>query len=136
MSTQELKPQDNQEQFMLEFLDYQKQEIQHKSKELEVKRNEIQSNERIALASIEAQKEDSANKGKFLEQMVKTRYRTFIILAAIAAIVVIVALITNKTDVAMEFIKVGGAVLLGFIAGINKGKAQVLESQNIRNTED
>lgn len=137
MSEQMPQQQENQEHFMMrEFLEYQKQELQNKSKELDIRRDEIQSNERIALASIEAQKEDSANKGEFFSKMVKTRYRTMVWIAVIAAVVICAALLTNKTDVALELIKVGGAVLLGFIAGVNKGKAQVLEGQARKNSEE
>lgn len=114
---------------MREFLEYQKQELANKSKELDIRRDEVQSNERIALASIQAQKYDSDNRGTVFTETVKSRNRTLTWLALIAALVVIAAMLTDKTDVALELIKVGGAVILGYIAGVNKGKAQALEQR-------
>lgn len=122
-------PQESQERMMREFLEYQKQELANKSKELDIRRDEVQSNERIALASIQAQKSDSDNRGTVFTEMVKSRNRTLTWLALIAALVVIAAMLTDKTDVALELIKVGGAVILGYIAGVNKGKAQALEQR-------
>ncbi|CWN41576.1 TPA: hypothetical protein ACFN7P_001231 [Neisseria meningitidis] len=122
-------PQESQERMMREFLEYQKQELANKSKELDIRRDEVQSNERIALASIQAQKSDSDNRGTVFTETVKSRNRTLTWLALIAALVVIAAMLTDKTDVALELIKVGGAVILGYIAGVNKGKAQALEQR-------
>ncbi|HFC7453988.1 TPA: hypothetical protein ACQ65G_002088 [Neisseria meningitidis] len=122
-------PQESQERMMREFLEYQKQELANKSKELDIRRDEVQSNERIALASIQAQKYDSDNRGTVFTETVKSRNRTLTWLALIAALVVIAAMLTDKTDVALELIKVGGAVILGYIAGVNKGKAQALEQR-------
>lgn len=66
---------------------------------------------------------------RFFTETVKSRNRTLTWLALIAALVVIAAMLTDKTDVALELIKVGGAVILGYIAGVNKGKAQALEQR-------
>ena len=49
---------DNQQELVREFLEYQKQELANKRAELDIRRDEIASNERIALATIAAQKED------------------------------------------------------------------------------
>lgn len=95
---------ENQEQLVLEFFEYQKQDLANKSKELDIRRDEIQSNERIALASIEAQKADSDNKGVFFAEMVKSRHRTIIWIAVIIGLVLIIALLVNKAEVAADFI--------------------------------
>lgn len=36
----------------------------------------------------------------------------------------------DKSDIAIRIIEIGGAVLLGYFAGINRGKAQILEKQS------
>lgn len=120
---------ENQEQLVLEFFEYQKQDLANKSKELDIRRDEIQSNERIALASIEAQKADSDNKGVFFAEMVKSRHRTIIWIAVIIGLVLIIALLVNKAEVALEAIKMGGTVLLGYFAGVNRGKNKALEER-------
>ncbi|WP_242002610.1 hypothetical protein [Neisseria gonorrhoeae] len=112
---------------MREFLEYQKQEPANKSKESDIRRDEVQSDERIALAGIQAQKSDSDNRGTVFTETVKSRNRTPTWPALIAALAVIAAMPTGKTDVALELIKVGRAVILGYIAGVNKGRAQALE---------
>lgn len=38
-------------------------------------------------------------------------------------------MMTNHIAIALELIKIGGAVLLGYFAGLHKGKSQVLENQ-------
>lgn len=128
-------PEKPENQLIAEFLDYQKQELAHRSKELDLRKHEIESNERIAIASIEAQKADSANKGAFFEKMVTSRHRTVTLVSLIVGAVVLASILTGKTEVAVEIIKVGGAVLLGYIAGLNKGKAQVLENHSRKNED-
>ncbi|WP_262983439.1 hypothetical protein [Haemophilus influenzae] len=41
----------------------------------------------------------------------------------------------DKSDIAIRIIEIGRAVLLGYFAGVNRGKAQILEQQN-RSKED
>lgn len=36
----------------------------------------------------------------------------------------------DKADIAIRIIEISGAVLLGYFAGVNRGKAQILEQQN------
>lgn len=66
----------------------------------------------------------------------KARLWLFGAIAALLTIIILAAMYTNKTEIALESIKIGGAVLLGYFAGINKGKAQVLEKQNRKNTDE
>ena len=58
----------------------------------------------------------------------------FGVVSLLIALVLICAMMTGNTEIALELIKIGGAVLLGYFAGLNRGKAQVLEKQ--RNTEE
>lgn len=50
-------------------------------------------------------------------------------MALLVTAVLITAMFTGNTAIALELIKIGGAVLLGYFAGINRGKVQVLEKQ-------
>lgn len=42
----------------------------------------------------------------------------------------------DKSDIAIRIIEIGGAVLLGYFAGVNRGKAQILEKQQSRTKEE
>ncbi|WP_369586213.1 hypothetical protein [Kingella oralis] len=125
---------DNQQELVREFLEYQKQELANKRAELNIRRDEIASNERIALATIAAQKEDFDKRGNVFASVSKSRLMLFGVVSLLIALVLICAMMTGNTEIALELIKIGGAVLLGYFAGLNRGKAQVLEKQ--RNTEE
>lgn len=121
--------QEPQEIMMREFLEYQKLELANKREEIQLRRDEIASNERIALASIAAQKEDMDKRGEVFITINKSRFIFFGAVAILLTAIFVVAMMTQQTDIAMELIKMGGAVILGYIAGINRGKAQVLEKK-------
>lgn len=120
---------DNQQELVRELLEYQKQELANKRIELDLRRDEIASNERIALATIAAQKEDFDKRGNVFASVSKSRFILFGAVALLVMAVLITAMFTGNTAIALELIKIGGAVLLGYFAGINRGKAQVLEKQ-------
>ncbi|BCT11315.1 hypothetical protein M5099_07725 [Neisseria meningitidis] len=61
-------PADEQQKMLQEFLELQKQDIAVKQKELESRKDEIQSHERIALATIEAQKQGEQQHGEILKR--------------------------------------------------------------------
>ncbi len=106
-----------------------------KEKELEVEKKRIESNEKIALASIEAQKGDRNEQIKTFSKM--HTQRNIIIGVVIVAVVAIifVSMFTNNTAFALEVLKIGGALLAGYIAGFGRGKTAVLEQQK-RNEEE
>ena len=120
---------DNQQELVRELLEYQKQELANKRIELDLRRDEIASNERIALATIAAQKEDFDKRGNVFASVSKSRFILFGAVALLVTAVLITAMFTGNTAIALELIKIGGAVLLGYFAGINRGKVQVLEKQ-------
>lgn len=119
----------NQEGFIKEFFTIQHQEILAKKQELEIRREEIKSNEKIALASISAQETTDLKRGDVFAGVHKGKMWLWAFLALIIAIVIVSAMVFDKPDIAMEIIKIGGAVFLGFFAGVNRGKAQALEKQ-------
>ncbi len=116
--------QDNQE-----ILEYQKLELANKREELALRRHEIQSNENIALAAISAQKENNTQGSEVLIAVNKSRLVIWVVVAFLLAIVLVFAMFTDSKEIALELIKIGGAVALGYFAGVNRGKAQVLEKQ-------
>lgn len=120
---------DNQQELVREFLEYQKQELANKRVELDLRRDEIASNERIALATIAAQKEDFDKRGTVFASISKSRFVLFGVLALFITAVLVTAMLTGNTEIALELIKIGGAVLLGYLAGLSRGKAQILEKQ-------
>lgn len=112
-----------------DLVETQKQTHQLQQQELELEREKIRSNEKIALTSIEAQKGDRTAQMSLLSKMHRTQYILFGIIAILVVVVLVVAMQTNNTALASEIVKIGGAVLLGYIAGVNKGKASALEKK-------
>jgi len=51
------------------------------------------------------------------------------------SVIISIAMYLDKSDIAIRIIEIGRAVLLGYFAGVNRGKAQILEQQN-RSKED
>jgi membrane protein len=121
--------QDNQAQLVREILEYQKLELANKREELALRRHEIQSNENIALAAISAQKENNTQGSEVLIAVNKSRLVIWVVVAFLLAAVLVFAMFTDSKEIALELIKIGGAVALGYFAGVNRGKAQVLEKQ-------
>lgn len=112
-----------------DLVETQKQTHQLQQQELELEREKIRSNEKIALTSIEAQKGDRTAQMSLLSKMHRTQYILFGIIAILVVVVLVVAMQTNNTALASEIVKIGGAVLLGYIAGVNKGKVSALEKK-------
>ena len=100
-----------------------------KEKELDLERKRIESNEKIALASIEAQKGDRDQQIPTISKLPSQRHILIGVVVIIIAIIVIVAMYTNNTDFALEMLKIGGALLAGYWAGFGRGKASILEKQ-------
>lgn len=100
-----------------------------KEKELDLERKRIESNEKIALASIEAQKGDRDQQITTISKLHSQRHVLIGVVVIIIAIIVIVAMYTNNTDFALEMLKIGGALLAGYWAGFGRGKASILEKQ-------
>lgn len=107
----------------------QEKNLELRAKELDIERDNIRSNEKIALASIDAQKADRN------QQMatVKTLHtQKHIIVGGIVVgvvIVIVVAMRTGNTAFATEFLKIGGAVLAGYIAGLGRGKLEAVNDK-------
>lgn len=111
-------------------------EIEFKTQELAIRAKEIESNKEIALKSIEAQKEDRKTQATFFSGL-ESRKNFFKCLVALAVTgVVIISMYTGNAQYAIELAKIGGGVLMGYLAGVYKGKADQLERNAKRNDDD
>ncbi|MPW89890.1 hypothetical protein [Moraxella catarrhalis] len=112
-----------------DMAEVQKQTLQVKEKELQLENEKVKSNERIALASIEAQKGDRVEQMGLFAKLEGKKYITIWVIVAAVVAVILVAIWREKTEFALEVLKIGGALLAGYFAGFNKGKANTLEKQ-------
>lgn len=102
----------------------QEKNLEVKTKELDVEQENIRSNERIALATIEAQKVD---RNQQMSVFTKLHTQKNVIVGGIVVgviAIIITAMLTDNTAFAIEFLKIGGAVLAGYIAGVGKTKME------------
>ncbi|WII95960.1 hypothetical protein LU276_03870 [Moraxella haemolytica] len=104
-------------------------------KELQLESEKVKSNERIALASIEAQKGDRVEQMGLFAKLESKKYVTVWLIVLAVVIVILVAIWREKTDFALEVLKIGGALLAGYFAGFNKGKVTTLEKQRQNDDE-
>lgn len=118
-----------------DFLENQKRTHQLQQKELEIQREQIASNEKIALASIEAQKGDRVEQMNLLAKIEGKKHNTIWVITVAVVLVILVSIWRKETGFALEVLKIGGALLAGYFAGVNKGKASALEKQQHKNDE-
>lgn len=100
----------------------QTKNLELKSKELDIEQESIRSNERIALATIEAQKGD---RNQQMAVVTKLHTQKNLIIGAIVIgviVIIITAMLTGNTTFAIEFLKIGAALVAGYIAGFGKAK--------------
>lgn len=104
-----------------ELLASQQRYIDLKYKELQLESRKIESEERIALAEIEAKNQKRLNEAMMFARATKIRFILIGIVVASCLIVLLISVLTEHMDFAIEFSKIGGGILLGYIAGSNKG---------------
>lgn len=104
------------------MVEVQEKSLELKAKELDIEQENIRSNEVIALATIEAQKSDRQQQMQSITKLQTQKH--YIIGGIIVAIVaiIIVAMLTNNITFAVEFLKIGGAVLMGYVAGLGHSR--------------
>lgn len=131
MSNENLpQPIEHKDEFIKEFFELQQQEIAIKRDELQVRQEEAKYSNEVALASIASQEKVELKRGDVFLSTQKGKYWLWAGLATLFSLVVGFAMYLDKTDIALRIIEISGAVLLGYFAGVNRGKAQVLEQQN------
>lgn len=111
------------------IVEVQEKELALKAKELDIEQANIVSNEAIALATIEAQKSDREQQMQLVTRLQTQKH--YIVGGVILAIVVIivVAMLTHNTPFAVEFLKIGGAVLMGYIAGLGHARSNISKNK-------
>lgn len=124
---QNIEPKD---EFIKEFFELQQQEISIKRDELQVRQEEARFSNEVALASIASQERVELKRGDVFLSTQKGKYWLWGGLATLFSLVIGFAMYLDKTEIALRIIEISGAVLLGYFAGVNRGKAQVLEQQN------
>lgn len=118
-----------------DLVESQKRSHQLKEQELKLEQEKIRSNEKIALASIEAQKGDRVEQMSLFAKIEGKKYITIWVIVVAVVLIILVAIWKDKTDFALEVLKIGGALLAGYFAGFNKGKATTLEKQRQNDDE-
>lgn len=118
-----------------DLVESQKRSHQLQQKELELEQEKVRSNERIALASIEAQKGDRVEQMGLFAKIEGKKYVTIWLITGAVVLIVLVAIWREKTEFALEVLKIDGALLAGYFAGFHKGKANVLEKQRQNDDE-
>lgn len=115
-----------------DLLAIQQQELLLRREEQNVRIEEIRSNEKIALASIAAQEKTDIARNQVFSAMLSKRFWIWIVAIAALATVIALSMIHNQTAIAMKIIEIGGAVALGYFAGVNRGKMQEMENRQHR----
>ena len=126
---------EDKDEFIKEFFAIQQQEVAVKRDELILRKEESRLNQEVALASIASQEKVELKRGDVFLKTQIGKYWLWGVLGILFAIVIGIAMHLNQSDIAIRIIEISGSVLLGYFAGVNRGKAQILEQQN-RQKED
>ena len=126
---------EDKDEFIKEFFAIQQQEVAVKRDELILRKEESRLNQEVALASIASQEKVELKRGDVFLKTQIGKYWLWGVLGILFAIVIGIAMHLNQSDIAIRIIEISGAVLLGYFAGVNRRKAQILDQQN-RHKED
>ena len=121
---------ENKDEFIKEFFAIQQQEVAVKRDELAIRKEEAKLNREVALASISSQEKVELKRGDVFLKTQIGKLWLWGVLGLLFSAVISVAMYLDKPDIALRIIEIGGAVLLGYFAGVNRGTAQILEQQN------
>lgn len=117
------------EELIERFLDLQSKEMIVKQDELRVRQAEINANKDVAMQSIAVQEKVELKRADVFVATQAKKY-TFWICSVIAFVcLVVVAMLTGYADLAIRIVEIGGSVILGYFAGVSRGKNQILEQQ-------
>ncbi|KGQ36846.1 hypothetical protein JP35_10100 [Gallibacterium anatis] len=138
MSNENNLPQEieSKDELIKEFFAIQQQEVAVKREELAIRKEETKLNQEVALASIDSQEKVELKRADVFLKTQTGKYWLWGVLFVVFAIIIALAMRLNQSDIAIRMIEISGSVLLGYFAGVNRGKAQVLERQNRRKEEE
>ncbi|WP_315569447.1 hypothetical protein [Haemophilus parahaemolyticus] len=118
---------------MREMLKVHKQINSSKEKELQVEQERIKSNEKIALASIQAQKEDRLAQMDLFSRFQVIKYVFGGVISVGVFVLVWYAMKTNNTEFAIELAKMLIPLIVGLIGGYGLGRHK---SNNENNSKE
>lgn len=105
-----------------DFINVQQGELEVKKLDAANKKAEIESNERIALASIQAQSSSDLSHSKTFKYAYLVSQLKIIVIAVIIAVVVCIAIVYGYSDLATEIAKYAFFAVSGYVAGLGHGK--------------
>lgn len=100
-----------------------------------LRKEESKLNKEVALASIASQETVELKRADVFLANQNNKYRLWNAFAFLFAVIVGTAMYLNQSDIAIRIIETSGAGLLAYFAGMNRGKAQILEQQNRQKEE-
>jgi hypothetical protein len=103
-----------------QILEVQKRELEIRTQENINKKLEIESNERIALATIKAQAESDSSHSKTLKAVIIVSQIKWVLIALFVAVAVCIAFVLGYSSEAMEIAKYALFAVAGFAAGYGK----------------
>ncbi len=109
-------------------LETQNLQIDLKAKELDLRQKEVESNERIAIRSIEAQEKSTAHNREHFNKHLIHRYLFIGGLATLLFVFLGFLLIYGGKDALIEILKIGGSLAIGMFGGYQAGKNKKLEN--------
>lgn len=101
-----------------------------KEKELVVEQERIRSNEKIALASIQAQKEDRLAQMGVISKFQIVKYGMIALISIGVFVIIGYAMYTNNTAFAIELAKMIIPLIIGLLGGYGIGRNKTNSEQN------
>jgi len=112
------------------FIDVQSQEVNVRYQEARARRMEIQSNERIALASIAAKSQDrTENRIEFNKHLIH-RYCFVAGVLILLFVFAGVAIWLGAKDLVSDIFKMGGGLLVGAFGGYHAGRSRAMMTKS------
>ncbi len=104
------------------FIDVQKKEVEVRAQEAQVKAQEVSSNERIALAAIQAKREDNQDgRAQYNKHLIHRYVFVFLLLVAIFGFSAF-AITSGAKEIVADLFKMGSSLIVGAIGGYYAGK--------------
>lgn len=104
------------------FIDVQKKEVEVRAQEVQVKAQEVSSNERIALAAIQAKREDNQDGRAQYNKHLIHRYVFVSVLLVAIFVFSGYAINSGAKDIVADLFKMGSSLIIGAIGGYYAGK--------------
>ena len=124
----------SEESVLREFIKIQQSDLEVKRLEASNRKAEIESNERIALASIQAQANSDLAHSKTFKYAFLVSQLKIILIAVIVAVIVVVAIVYGYSELATDIAKYAFFAISGYFAGL--GHSQVIQKRKNNSTSN